>query len=113
MALVGIKLFESQNRGQKQVESNYEIVNIVQSQRQLLSSVNNCTESFRGISPSAGTASTLKQFRSTPAPGFQDKFTVGQPIMGQIKVTNYELVKLNIPASELETFVRYRRGAVP
>lgn len=112
MALVGAKLFENQSKGQKQVETSYEIVNIVQAQRLILNNVNNCSETFRGQNPASGTVTALKRQKTTPPPPFEDVYAVGDQLPANIKVLSYQLDKVNLPISTLETHLRvtYSRG---
>lgn len=114
MALAGSQLFKNQSKSQKQVETNYEIVNILQGQRQVLSSVNNCSHTFNGRNPQGGTTNTLHRFRPTaPPPGFEPIYEKDAIIPGgNIKVLSYTLSKNEIPATTLETFLRvtFSRG---
>lgn len=114
MALAGSQLFKNQSKGQKQVETSYEIVNVLQGMRQVLSSVNNCSHTFITKSPLNGTTDELHRFRPTaPPPGFEPVYPKDAVIPGgNIKVLSYTLSKNDIPPATLETFLKvtFSRG---
>lgn len=92
LAVAGMTLFKNQSTGQKTVEANYEITNLFQQIRVVLSAQGNCTDSLGGKNFTSDT--TITRLRKDVSGTFTDVFQVNTPISGTlVKVTSYTLEK--------------------
>lgn len=109
IAAFGMKLFDTQSRGQRQVEANFEIATTVQQIQTILSRQANCTETFLGQNVNSGSASKIrKSINST----FEDVYPVGGQLPNNIWLKGISLTRdfPGLPSNEGMVKLTFSRG---
>lgn len=104
LAVAGMTLFKNQSSGQKTIEANYEITNLFQQIRVVLSDQGNCTSSFVGQSFTAGNPTAIiKDVSGTPT----TVYSVNTPISGTlVRITSYRIERSPLPLPGNETWLK-------
>jgi type II secretory pathway pseudopilin PulG len=108
-AVGGLQLFRNQDRAQKTVERNFEVVAVQNDIRTILANQNNCTATFGGQSPTTGSQTLIrKDINGTMTNVYQ----INTDLPGNVRITSYKLSRNigNLAANETLLHLSFKRG---
>lgn len=109
LSIAGMQLYQNQVKGQKTVETNYEVTAIVQQLRTVLSNPTNCAVSFVGLNPSSATPTFIRKEVNS---AFEEVYRVDDQQPGNIRIRSYNFNKTypGMASNETMLVVNFSRG---
>ncbi len=103
LGVLGMRLHENQQKHQKTVEANYEIVTLMSQIRNTLRDQGNCSMTLMGLSPTNGVPANVKKKVNT---SYETVYSVGTIQPGNVKIILILLLmnqfcRLNFPGAKV------------